>query len=77
MIGRVAREERRARQARDALAGFDRRLPEGGLGRVLALWGFAGVPFFRAFREPAGGGEATPEPRVRNAAVRPAGRRAR
>ena len=77
MIGRVAWEERRARQARDALVGFDRRLPEGGLGRVLALWGFVGVPFFSAFREPGGGGSATPRPRVRDTAARPAERRAR
>src|SRR5215210_5438803 len=32
--------------------GFDYRLPESGWRRVLALWGFTGVPFFRAFRAP-------------------------
>jgi hypothetical protein len=32
--------------------GFDYRLPKSGWRRVLALWGFAGVPFFRAFRAP-------------------------
>jgi hypothetical protein len=33
-------------------SGFDYRLPKSGWRRVLALWGFAGVPFFRAFRAP-------------------------
>ena len=32
--------------------GFSYRLPESGWRRVLALWGLAGVPFFRAFRAP-------------------------
>jgi hypothetical protein len=32
--------------------GFGYRLPESGWRRVLALWGFADVPFFRAFRAP-------------------------
>ena len=32
--------------------GFGYWLPENGWRRVLALWGFAGVPFFRAFRAP-------------------------
>ncbi len=39
--------------ARVAFAlGFGYRLPEGGWHRVLVLWGFVGVPFFRAFRAP-------------------------
>jgi hypothetical protein len=32
--------------------GFGYRLPESGWRRVLALWGFTGVPFFRAFHAP-------------------------
>lgn len=32
--------------------GFGYRLPESGWRRVLALWGFADVPFFRVFRAP-------------------------
>jgi len=36
----------------DFALGFGYRLPEGGWPRVLALWGFVGVPFFRAFRAP-------------------------
>jgi hypothetical protein len=32
--------------------GFGFRLPESGWRRVLALWGYAGVPFFRAFHAP-------------------------
>jgi hypothetical protein len=31
---------------------FSYRLPESGWRRVLALWGFAGFPFFRAFHAP-------------------------
>ena len=77
MIERVAREERKMRRAGDALVGFDHRLPEGGFGRVLALWGFVGVPFFSAFRKPGEGSSATPGPRVRGTAARPAERRVR
>jgi hypothetical protein len=36
----------------DRLLELRERLPEGGWRRVLALLGFSGVPFFRAFRDP-------------------------
>lgn len=52
-MGKGMWEERRAREARIALVlEPDCQLPEGGLGRVLALWGFTSVSFFRAFRDP-------------------------
>jgi hypothetical protein len=35
-------------------------LPEGGWRRALALWGFAGVPFFRAFSGPTGDDPTAP-----------------
>ncbi|GEM_PF-4434993 len=69
MLGEGTREERGARAA--VALGLCYRLPEGGLGRVLALWGFAGVPFFRAFREPAGDGSVTLERRGRDTGVLP------
>ena len=46
-----AREVHKAWERRVAL-GFGYRLPEGGWRRVLGLWGFVGVPFFRGFRAP-------------------------
>ena len=69
MTGKVAREERRARRALDALLGFGRRPPEGGLGRALALWGFPNVPFFRAFHEPAGDDATAPLPTPENETI--------
>jgi len=60
VIGEGTGEERRARAA--VALGLGYRLPEGGLGRVLALWGFAGVPSFRASGGPAADYRAAPLP---------------
>lgn len=74
-MGKGTRAERRASEARIAFVlESDCQLPESGLGRVLALWGFTSVPFFRAFRDSAGDGAATLEPRGRGTVV-PSGER--
>ena len=53
MVREKAKEAHMSRDPRvDFALGFGYRLPEGGWRRVLALWGFVGVPFFRAFRAP-------------------------
>ncbi len=53
MVREEAREAHKPWGARVAFAlGFGYRLPEGGWRRVLALWGFVGIPFFRVFRAP-------------------------
>jgi len=43
---------RRWRPGAAAPIELDGGLPEGGWRRVLALWGFVSIPFFRAFRAP-------------------------
>jgi hypothetical protein len=56
MLGEEARKAYKAHKGWDVRVafalGFGYRLPKGGWRRVLALWGFVGVPFFRAFRTP-------------------------
>ena len=53
MVCEEAKEAHKSRDPRvDYALGFGCWLPEGGWRRVLALWGFVGIPFFRAFRAP-------------------------
>ncbi len=53
MLRQEAKEAHKSQDPRvDFALGFGYRLAEGDWSRVLAPWGFVGVPFFWAFRAP-------------------------